>query len=143
MNTAILSAISALAGSGIGAIASIATTWLSQHYQDRAQRLSRDSSRREQLFSQFIDLASKLYADALIHDELTDVSVLMPLYALKSRINLFATTETIREAERVMRHIIDMYYTPNRDFHNRQAVREGDHDLLQAFTAACRAELIG
>ena len=38
VNVAYLSAFSALAGSAIGGVASIATTWLTQHSQDRFQR---------------------------------------------------------------------------------------------------------
>ena len=36
MSSAYISAIAALAGSGIGAVASLATTWLTQHAQARA-----------------------------------------------------------------------------------------------------------
>jgi hypothetical protein len=142
MNAAILSALSALFGSSIGAIASIATTWLSQHYQNRGQLVVQDIARRERLFTQFIDLAAKLYANALTQ-EMTDISVVMPLYALKSQINLFAKTETSAKAEEVVRQIIDTYYAPAIDFRNRHTARDGEHDLLQGFTAACRSELLG
>lgn len=37
MNPAYLSAFSALAGSAIGAVTSLATTWLTQYAQTRAQ----------------------------------------------------------------------------------------------------------
>jgi|SRR5215469_5726901 len=141
MNTAVLSALSALFGSSIGALASISTTWLAQHYQTREQRASKDSKRREKLFSQFIDVASKLYADALVH-ELTDISAVMPLYALKSQIKLFASNETSAKAEEVFLKIIEIYYEPNLDFHKHPDVKSAP-DLLTAFTAACRAELIG
>jgi hypothetical protein len=143
MDTAILSAVSALAGSSIGAIASIGTTWLSQHYQSRAQRHSDESSRRGHLFTEFISLASKLYVDALTHN-LTDGSVLVPLYALKGQIYVFAATqETVDRAEEVIQRIISTYYEPNIDFSTRrvansgQAVKDGQYDILQAFTAAC------
>ncbi len=67
MNAAYLSALSALAGSAIGALASLATTWLTQSYQDRTQRAAQEASRRERLFGEFIDQASKLFGEALIH----------------------------------------------------------------------------
>jgi hypothetical protein len=38
MNDAYMSGIAALAGSAIGALASFATTWLTQHSQERAQQ---------------------------------------------------------------------------------------------------------
>jgi hypothetical protein len=141
MNAAILSGLAALLGSTIGALASIATTGLTQHYQHRAQRAVQDIARRERLFTQFIDLAAKLDGDALTQ-EMSDIAVLMPLYALKSQINLFASRETTAKAEEVIRHIVDTYYAPAIDFRNRQAVSDGRHDLLRGFTAASRAELL-
>ncbi|HEX3974514.1 MAG TPA: hypothetical protein VHX19_24480 [Stellaceae bacterium] len=140
MNAAILSALSALFGSSIGAIASIGTTWLSQHYQTRMQRVSQDQARRSELFSQFIDVASKLYVDALVH-ELTDIAVIMPLYALKSQINLFAARATCAAAEDVVQRIVETYYEPNWDLKRRPVARNSNPDLLVAFTMACRAEL--
>ena len=57
MEAAYLSAFSALAGSAIGATASLTTTWLTQRYQDRSQRLAQERARRERLFGEFIDQA--------------------------------------------------------------------------------------
>jgi hypothetical protein len=143
MNSAVLSALSALAGSSIGAFASIGTTWLTQVYQGRIQLKSRELSQREQLFNDFINLASKLYVDAMGHDA-PEPSVLVPLYALKARISLLAAKETTDRADEVMRRIVDTYYEPNRDFRNRrnhEAQADSKYDLLQAFTLAGRAEL--
>ena len=42
MNPAYLPAIAALAGSAIGGLTSLASTWLSQSRQDRAKQLSQD-----------------------------------------------------------------------------------------------------
>jgi hypothetical protein len=61
-----------------------------------------------QLFSQVIDVPSRLYADALVH-ELTDISAVMPLYALKSQINLFATHATAVAAEDGVQRVIAAY----------------------------------
>jgi hypothetical protein len=92
------------------------------------------------LFSQFIDVASKLYVDALVH-ELTDIAVIMPLYALKSQINLFAARATCAAAEDVVQRIVETYYEPNWDLKRRPVARNSNPDLLVAFTMACRAEL--
>lgn len=141
MDTAILSALSALGGASLGAIASIGTTWLNQHYQDLSQRRAQDTARREHLFRDFIDLASKLYADALTH-EFTDVSVIVPLYALKAQIYIFAKSrETVARADEVLTRIIEVYYEPNRDPRQRPDLDPGRHDILEAFTIACRDEL--
>jgi hypothetical protein len=140
MNSAVLSALAALAGSTIGAISSIATTWLTQIYQSRTQRVSQGISQREHLFCDFITLASKLYADALTH-EAPDPPTLVPLYALKAQMSLFAAKATVDGADEVMRRIVDTYYRPCRDFRMRQALEDGEYDLLQDFTFFCREEL--
>jgi hypothetical protein len=141
MNAAYISALSALCGSAIGATASFATTWLTQHAQDRAQRNQREMARREKLFGDFIDEASKLFANALTHS-FDDPSRLVVLYGVVSRLRLFATSETIEAADAVMNMIRKTYYQPNlstADF----AGPEMDHlDILEAFTKACRRELI-
>ena len=61
MNAASISAIAALCGSMIGALASSATTWLTQHHQDERRR-------RERMVVEFIDLSSKAFVDALLPD---------------------------------------------------------------------------
>jgi hypothetical protein len=63
MDAAYISAVAALAGSAIGALASFVTTWLTQHAQQRATRLAQEMSRRERLYGEFIDEASRLLAD--------------------------------------------------------------------------------
>ena len=46
MDVALIPAIAALAGSAIGALASLASTWLTQHAQVRAQRVAQAMARR-------------------------------------------------------------------------------------------------
>jgi hypothetical protein len=147
MEAAYLSAFSALAGSAIGATASLTTTWLTQRYQDRSQRLAQERARRERLFGEFIDQASQLYADALSHTALEDPARLVPLYATIGKLRLFASKRTIADA--VMARIVETYYLPNMDFTARPSPPAGDSDmlrdfdLLRDFTEACRAELGG
>ena len=68
MNAAYISAFAALAGSAIGAMTSLAAAWLSQHVQFRVQQRATDLSRREELYKNFIEEASKWFADAFEHD---------------------------------------------------------------------------
>lgn len=63
-----ISAVSALASSAIGGLASIAATWLTQHGQDRAQRQLEATAHRQRLYEDFIDEASRSLADALTYD---------------------------------------------------------------------------
>src|SRR5262249_1265039 len=50
MDQAYFSALAALAGSTIGGMTSLVTSWLTQHAQSRAQQLGHDLGRREDLY---------------------------------------------------------------------------------------------
>jgi hypothetical protein len=140
MDNAYISAIAALAGSGIGAVASFATTWLTQDAHQRAQRFAQAMTRREHLYGEFIEEASKLFTDALAH-ELDDPSKFVQLYALIGRLRLFASANVIAKAEEVMRHIVEIYRLPNRYFRSPEDRQEDDVDVLRAFSEACREDL--
>ena len=143
MDAAYLSAFSALAGSAIGALASLTTTWLTQRYQYRSQRMAQEQVRRERIFGEFIDQASQMYADALSHTSLEDPARLVPLYATLGKLRLFASERTIAAANAVMDRIVETYYMPNIDLTAQPSPKDVDIDLLRAFTKACRAELRG
>ena len=140
MNTAYVSALAALSGSAIGALASFATTWITQHYQNQIQRVSQESSRREKLYGDFIDQASTLFADALTH-ELEDPTKLVPLFAIQSRMRLFASENTLRSSEQVIHRIFETYYQPNRDFKIKKEEGRDSFDFLREFTEAGRRDL--
>jgi hypothetical protein len=141
MNNAYIPAVAALAGSAIGALASFATTWLTQHAQERAQRYAQAMTVREQLYGGFIEEASKLFTDALTH-ELDDPSKFVALYALVAKLRLFAPAGVIANADQVMQRIVETYNLPNRDFRKPVDMRvQSEHDLLQSFSEACREDL--
>ncbi|SRR5258707_3583720 len=140
MDSAYMSGIAALAGSAIGGLASFATTWLTQHSQERARRSAQAMTRREHLYGEFIDEASKLYTDALTH-QLDDPSMFVRLYALVGNLRLCASTEVIVKAEEVMRRIVETYKLPNIDFRNLAEREENETDLLRGFSEACREDL--
>ena len=125
MDAAYLSALSALAGSAIGALASLTTTWLTQRYQERSQRMAQEQVRRERIFGEFIDQASQMYADALSHTSLEDPARLVPLYATIGKLRLFASEHTIAAADAVMARIVETYYLPNMDFTARPSPKAG------------------
>ena len=135
-----MSAIAALAGSAIGAVASFATTWLTQDAQQRAQRFAQAMTRREHLYAEFIEEASKLFTDALAH-ELDDPSKFVQLYALIGRLRLFASANVVAKAEEVMQRIVATYHLPNMDFRNPEDRQRDDIDVLRAFSEACREDL--
>jgi hypothetical protein len=136
------SAISALAGSAIGAFSSIVTTWLTQRYQLESQRRSGDHSRLEKISVEFIEHASVLFADALQQTSLRDPAKVMPLYTTLGKLRLFASDETLSSAETVMHTIIELYYGPPLDLETKPA-NSDDMDVLRAFEEACRRELHG
>jgi hypothetical protein len=140
MNVAYLSALFALAGSALGGLASIVTTWLNQHSQDRSQRHAQSVARRERLYANFVDEASALLVDALTHDQF-DPSKFVQIYATVGKLRLFASCDIVSKADKVMRDIGEIYYLPNRDYANRDAAQQEDLNVLQAFSEACRDDL--
>src|ERR1700676_1623775 len=140
MNSAYISAIAALAGSVMVALASFATSWLTQDAQERTRRVAQRVTRREHLYGEFIEEASRLFTDALTH-ELDDPSKFVRLYAMVGRLRLLAPANVIASAEQVMQRIVETYYLPNRDFSNPEEKPREDIDMLRAFSEACRQDL--
>jgi hypothetical protein len=141
MDSAYLPAVAALAGSAIGGLTSFASAWLTQHRQDRANRVSRDKARRRKLYKQFIDEASKLYADALVHDDL-QISTLVSAYALISRMRVLSSPQVLHKGEAVVQMIIDTYFAPNKTSPElRELLDSHAIDPLRSFSEECRAEL--
>ena len=140
MNGAYFSAFAALAGSAIGALGGVVTTWITLNGQQRARRFARELSRKENLYAEFIEESSKLYTDALTH-KLDDLSKLIPLYALISKLRLFASDNVISKAEEVMWRIIQTYEQPEHDVHTLVKREQRDLDVLRAFSEACRRDI--
>src|SRR6202047_2041017 len=141
MNIAYLTALAALAGSAVGGLTSLASAWLTQHRQDRVRQLSQDKARRQKLYKQFIDEASKLYADALVHDQ-AEISALVSVYALIGRTRVGSSPAGIEKADAVVRTIIDTYFAPNKTFPElRMMMSSPAVDPLRAFSEQCREDL--
>ncbi len=115
MNPAYRPALAALAGSAIGGMTSLASAWLTQQHQDRIKRFSQDKTGRQKLYRQFIDEVSKLYADALVHEQ-AEVSALVSVCALISRMRFLSSSTVVEKAEAVIRMILDTYVAPNKTF---------------------------
>ena len=97
MSSTLISALAALAGALIGGLASLGSSWLTQWVQLRARDRERDRARREALFSDFINEASRLYGDALSHEK-DDVVDMVRLYALVARIRLISSIGVVASA---------------------------------------------
>jgi hypothetical protein len=68
MNSSIISALAALGGAITGGLTSVLASWLTQHAQARAQWRAQDKLHRQELYKEFIEMASKCYIDALQRD---------------------------------------------------------------------------
>ena len=139
MDTAYISAFAALGGSAVGALASFMTTWLTLNSQDRANRSARAVNRRENLYGEFIEEAAKLYSDALTNAP-EDAKKFVHIYALVSKLRLFASRDVLVQVEELMLKIVQTYESPEKDF--QCAIRRpNDMDILRPFGEACRKEL--
>ena len=141
MNDAFWYASAALGGSAVGALSSLGTTWLSTKAQERARRVLQAAERNEKLYGEFIEEASKLLSDALTH-KFDDVSKLVHLYAVMSKMRLFASEPVLSAADEVMRRIFEFYENPDKDFH-AVITAASEYDLLRAFSEVCRREIEG
>jgi hypothetical protein len=140
MNASIVSALAALLGAAIGGLTSVLASWLTQQTQAKAQWIAQERIRRQDLYKEFIEQASKAYVDALQHDK-PDISALVEIYAKISRMRVLSTPKVVESAERIGRKIVDAYLAPDKSFLElREMLNTGTIDLLGEFSNACRAE---
>jgi hypothetical protein len=143
VDTAYVSALAALAGSVIGGLTSFFSSWLSQGAQLKAQLFVHDKGRRQELYRDFVDEASRSYIDALTRDT-PDLSKTIALYALISRMRILSSPTVIEEADKVARLIVDSYPEPNKTFDDlRLMLNRNALNPLHSFSDACREELCG
>ena len=140
MDASIISALAALTGAAVGGLTSGIANWLNHRSQVRAQWLMHERSRRQILYRDFIEEASKCYIDALQHDE-ADIPGLVGLYAKLNRMRVQSSRLVVQRADEVTRKILDTYLEPDKDFVQlREMAIDGSIDLLQRFSDACHDE---
>jgi len=141
MDAAYFSGFAALAGSVIGGLTSLGATWLTQHSQLGAQRFARNLERRETLYKDFVNEASRLYVDAFEHDQ-TELSNLVRLFALINQMRMVSSPRIVEGADRVARLIMGTYVAPNKTFGDLESTLESHMvDPMRRFSEACREEL--
>ena len=141
MDTSYITAFAALGGAALGGFTSFATSWTTLRVQMKANKKASSTSRRQELYKQFIEDASRIYGDALTHEKL-ELTGLIGLYALISRMRVLSTEPVIENAVKVVQVITDVYKQPNKSPDEvDDMIRNGRVDLLQGFSDACRAEL--
>ncbi|HEY4803130.1 MAG TPA: hypothetical protein VIH96_10985 [Paraburkholderia sp.] len=140
MNASVISALAALVGATIGGLTSVLASWLTQRTQVRAEWVAQDRIRRQDLYKEFIEEATRCYVDALQHNE-PDLKNLVNLYARISRMRVQSSAAVALEAERIGSRIVDTYLAPDRSFVEiREMLADGSLDILGPFGDACRME---
>jgi hypothetical protein len=141
MDSAWISAFSAVMGSLVGAFTSFVTTYTNQRAQYRRDFLSRQFAQRETLYSEFINEAARLQVDSLAH-QIADPSALVIIYALQNRIRLNASQEVVQAAANTIQEIVESYRRPKM---TEEDIRRGAYleieDPVKEFGEACRKEL--
>ena len=140
MDTSVITALAALTGAAVGGLTSGIANWLNQRSEVRAQWILHEKSRRQILYRDFIEEASKCYIDALQHDK-ADIPGLIGVYAKLSAMRALSSKTVVQRAEDVARKILDTYLEPDKSFVElREMAIDGTIDLLQGFSDACHDE---
>ena len=141
MDTTFIPALAALGGAALGGFTSFATSWTTLRAQMKSDERASSKEKRQKLYKQFIDHASKLYGDALIHNNL-ELSGVIDLYALISRMRVISSASVVEQAVKVTKVITHTFDQPNKTAEELRAlVQEDSTDLLLGFSEACRLEL--
>ena len=123
----------------------MASTWIGERNRNKRDLLHREIVRRERTYSDFIEKASRLYAASATHridDDDGEVVGLVSLYAVSSRIRLFASDQVIHQAEKVVERMIERYGDEKISAEQlRTSALESKKDPLKDFSIACRREL--
>jgi hypothetical protein len=141
MDLAYVPAMAAFGGSASGGLVAAISGWVSQRRKDHSRRALRAVSHRQKLYKNFIEEASRLYAEALTNDE-AEIPKLIGMYALIGRMKIVSSDEVNEAAERAARSIIQAYASPNKTFVELPDLLD-EIDPLRAFSDACRRELQG
>ena len=142
MDTAVLSAASALLGSLVGGFASMTTAYMTQMTSAKRTAIQAEMQKREHLYTDFIVECSKLALDSMQHS-LDSPEKFQSAYALVNRIRLVSSDAVLQAAEAALEEIFERYRGPNLPV---EKIRElssikSFHDPLKAFSEACRNEL--
>jgi hypothetical protein len=142
MDTAFISAFSALAGSIVGGLTSGATTWLGHRSQAKAGQRLHNVTQRETLYRDFVIAASEAFGDAVGNNE-PSVQRIVVLYSMISRMRILSDAGVVACAERTVEAIIETYFSPNRTFAEiRTLMKSGEPvDPLREFSEVAREEL--
>ena len=141
----VTSGVAAIMGAFVGGLTSLTSTFLGERSRHRRDVVQREIARRETAYSEFIDQASKLFVASATHkinDDERELEGTVSLYAVASRIRLFASDQVIMEAEKLIDRIFMQFGADNISAEQlRKDAVESRDDPLIAFSIVCRHEL--
>ena len=106
--------------------------------------VQREITKRETAYAEFIDHASKVFVASATHnidDNEVELEGTVSLYAVASRIRLFASDPVMKEAEQVLDLIITQYGAENLSVEQLREAAMEKKDPLKDFSAICRREV--
>lgn len=141
---ALLNQVSGLVGALIGGGASLGVAMYNQHSEKRLQRVAKEITKREMVYSDFLESASKLLLSAYTIDEIVLGGDEQHLIGLIHRMRLFAPQEVVAAAEAVLRAIVEISLQPSIEL--RQLAMESlsktpEPDPFLRFSLICRSDL--
>jgi hypothetical protein len=143
MNTAVLGALAALSGSALGGIAPLISNYLIQRGLTKREMLSQELAVRQELYSDFIQFGIKVWVSATTKQLAGEgMDELINLYALVSRIRLFAPEPVIEAAEEFSMRVTKRYGEQALSVQDLKTATLKPHvDPLHEFSCRCREEM--
>ena len=145
MDGGVTSGLAAVMGAFVGGLASLTSTWMGERSRNRRDFLRQEIAKRETIYSDFIERASKLYVASATHhinDDDTEIEGMTSFFAVGNRMRLFASDPVMKEAERIIDRIIMQYGAENITAEQlRKSALEKKDDPVKPFSIICRCEL--
>ncbi len=141
---AVLNQASGLLGALIGGGASLGVAVYNQRAEKHLQRVAKEIARRERVYSDFLESASKLVLKAYTRDEIVLGGDEQHLIGLIHRMRLFAPQHVVAGADAVVKAIVEISLEPSIEL--RQLAMEAlskspDPDPFLQFSVICRCDL--
>jgi hypothetical protein len=105
MDPSIVSAFAVFGGASVGSLSPVLSNYVLQRRMARRDLINREITERQKLYSDFITEAAHLHVDARLKNSF-ELNDLIELYALTSRIRLYAQKDVVHAAEEVVHGIV-------------------------------------
>ncbi|MBL6616660.1 MAG: hypothetical protein ISP45_21790 [Reyranella sp.] len=141
---AVLTQVSGLVGALIGGGASLAVAVYNQRAEERLQRVANEIARRETVYTDFLENASKILLNAYTHDGIELGREEQHLIGLINRMRLFAPQQVVAGAEAVVRALVEISLQPSvelRQLATQALAKSPEPDPFLEFSITCRSDL--